>query len=148
MGSKVEQHTNNREAFLRTLGAVADIAAMRALHCLDDLDTRENDADHDRGARSAECLMRVATAAAALSTRLQKEDAHGENAETGQQLSDAEIERRARELTKRFERALQEKDSAQPQQQKDNNGIEKRKAAAFGNDGSRAAPRFLHGGRS
>ncbi|MEO0400296.1 MAG: hypothetical protein AAF224_12850 [Pseudomonadota bacterium] len=108
MGSKLK---TNSDDFIATLNDVADAAVGRALQCLDDLDLREDGADHDRGARSAECLMRVASAAASLSAKLQKERLDGENAdnqnaaETGP--NQAAIEEEARALAEKYEQALQ-----------------------------------------
>ena len=97
------------------LGEVAATAVERALGCLVGLDGRANDAERDRGARSAESLMRVAGAAAALSSKLTKDadcDAAGSAAPGG--LNRERIEEEALDLVRRFEDALDRIDRGIP----------------------------------
>ncbi len=92
-------------AFAVALDHIACTAADRALSCLEDLRRRDSDADHDRGARSAECLMRVASAAAALRAKLEKEEAdHADRRRDPARAVEAETERLAERLQRELAR--------------------------------------------
>ena len=102
------------EAFARLnlaapLARLAEAAVDRALGCVGSLGDRADDADFDRGARAAECLMRVARSAADLRGQLHKDalaheqtiggDAHGDSAtDRFEQEAGALAERLAVEL--------------------------------------------------
>lgn len=88
------------------LSTLTETAAQRALEALITLDARENDADHDRGARSVECLMRVASTAQTLKIRLQKDADANEEIEVHDAPDERLLERDAQKLAEKLNAAL------------------------------------------
>lgn len=93
------------------LAALADAAVDHAHGCLSSLELRSDPVEYDRGARTAESLMRVARSAAILRAQLQKEAiAHEKSlATTGEEQSNDgtwadpdELDQEARRLAERF----------------------------------------------
>ncbi|MEO1015275.1 MAG: hypothetical protein AAFX08_08840 [Pseudomonadota bacterium] len=87
----------------RLLGVLTEASVRQALSCLETLPRREDDGDHDRGARSVECLMRVAATAETLRGKLQKDAAHDASAKS---QADAVDDDAARRLADRFDAEL------------------------------------------